>query len=39
MEMRKLVVQQWATVDNVVAEEDGGLSFVNVPSGGEIAGR
>lgn len=34
--MRKLVVQQWATVDNVVAEEDGGLSFVNVPSGGEM---
>ncbi|WP_433164209.1 dihydrofolate reductase family protein [Kribbella sp. CA-247076] len=27
--MRKLIVQQWATVDNVVAEEDGGLSFVS----------
>lgn len=34
--MRKLVVQQWATVDNIVAEEDGGLSFVNVPSGAEM---
>jgi dihydrofolate reductase len=28
--MRKLIVQQWATVDNIVAEEDGGLSFVDV---------
>lgn len=27
--MRKLIVQQWATVDNIIAEEDGGLSFVN----------
>ncbi|MFI7062079.1 dihydrofolate reductase family protein [Kribbella sp. NPDC050124] len=27
--MRKLVVQQWVTVDNVAAEEDGGLSFVS----------
>lgn len=27
--MRKLIVQQWATVDNIVAEEDGGLSFVD----------
>jgi dihydrofolate reductase len=27
--MRKLIVQQWATVDNIVAEEDGGLSFVS----------
>jgi dihydrofolate reductase len=26
---RKLVVQQWATVDTIVAEEDGGLSFVS----------
>jgi len=26
--MRKLIVQQWVTVDNVAAEEDGGLSFV-----------
>jgi dihydrofolate reductase len=28
--MRKLVVQQWVTVDNIAAEEDGGLSFVSV---------
>jgi dihydrofolate reductase len=28
--VRKLVVQQWVTVDNIVAEEDGGLSFVSV---------
>lgn len=27
--MRKLIVQQWATVDNIVAEEDGGLRFVS----------
>ncbi|WP_238146734.1 dihydrofolate reductase family protein [Ornithinimicrobium murale] len=27
--VRKLVVQQWVTVDNVAAEEDGGLSFVS----------
>ncbi len=26
--MRRLVVQQWVTVDNIAAEEDGGLSFV-----------
>ncbi|WP_035812802.1 dihydrofolate reductase family protein [Jiangella gansuensis] len=26
---RKLIVQQWVTVDNVAAEEDGGLSFVS----------
>jgi dihydrofolate reductase len=26
---RKLVVQQWVTVDNLAAEEDGGLSFVS----------
>ncbi|GAB1511672.1 dihydrofolate reductase family protein [Actinophytocola sp. KF-1] len=26
--MRKLVVQQWVTVDNIAAEEDGGLGFV-----------
>lgn len=26
---RKLVVQQWVTVDNIAAEEDGGLSFVS----------
>lgn len=34
--MRKLIVQQWATVDNIVAEEGGGMSFVNVPSGGAM---
>src|SRR5690348_802494 len=27
---RKLIVQQWVTVDNIAAEEDGGLSFVTV---------
>jgi dihydrofolate reductase len=27
--MRQLVVQQWVTVDNIAAEEDGGLSFVS----------
>ncbi len=27
--MRKLRVQQWVTVDNIAAEEDGGLSFVS----------
>jgi dihydrofolate reductase len=27
--VRRLVVQQWVTVDNVAAEEDGGLSFVS----------
>ncbi len=27
--MRKLIVQQWSTIDNIVAEEDGGLSFVS----------
>ncbi|SEU43848.1 dihydrofolate reductase family protein [Nonomuraea wenchangensis] len=27
--MRKLIVQQWTTVDNIAAEEDGGLSFVS----------
>ncbi len=26
--MRKLIVQQWVTIDNIAAEEDGGLSFV-----------
>ena len=26
---RKLVVQQWVTVDNIAAEEGGGLSFVS----------
>ena len=26
--MRRLVAQQWVTVDNIAAEEDGGLSFV-----------
>ena len=28
MAMRKLMVQQWVTVDNIAAEEDGWLSFV-----------
>ncbi|WP_181772111.1 dihydrofolate reductase family protein [Amycolatopsis pittospori] len=28
--MRRLVVQQWVTVDNIAAEEDGGLGFVSV---------
>ena len=28
--MRRLIVQQWVTVDNVAAEEDGGMSFVDV---------
>ena len=27
--MRKLIAQQWVTVDNIAAEEDGGLSFVS----------
>lgn len=27
--MRRLVVQQWVTVDNIAADEDGGLSFVS----------
>ena len=27
--MRKLIVQQWVTVDNIAAEDDGGLSFVS----------
>lgn len=27
--MRKLIVQQWVTADNIAAEEDGGLSFVS----------
>jgi hypothetical protein len=27
--MRRLVVRQWVTVDNVAAEEDGGLGFVS----------
>ncbi|OLZ59820.1 dihydrofolate reductase family protein [Amycolatopsis keratiniphila] len=27
--MRKLIVQQWVTVDGIAAEEDGGLSFVS----------
>ena len=26
--MRKLIVQQWVTADNIAAEPDGGLSFV-----------
>jgi dihydrofolate reductase len=28
--MRKLIVQQWVTVDTIAAEEDGGLGFVSV---------
>lgn len=28
--MRKFIVQQWVTLDNIAAEEDGGLSFVTV---------
>jgi hypothetical protein len=27
--MRKLIAQQWVTVDNIAAEDDGGLSFVS----------
>jgi dihydrofolate reductase len=27
--MRKLIVQQWVTVDNIAAEQDGGMSFVS----------
>ncbi|MCU1585105.1 MAG: deaminase [Microbacteriaceae bacterium] len=27
--MRKLIAQQWVTVDNIASEEDGGLSFVS----------
>lgn len=27
--MRKLIAQQWVTLDNIVAEEDGGLGFVS----------
>ncbi|GAA2844617.1 dihydrofolate reductase family protein [Nonomuraea rubra] len=27
--MRNLIVQQWVTVDNIAAEEDGGLGFVS----------
>jgi hypothetical protein len=27
--IRKLIAQQWVTVDNIAAEEDGGLSFVS----------
>lgn len=32
--MRKLIVQQWSTVDNIIAEEDGGLSFVDASAQG-----
>lgn len=28
--MRRLIVQQWITVDAIAAEEDGGLGFVSV---------
>jgi dihydrofolate reductase len=34
--MRKLIVQQWVTVDNIAAEEDGGLSFVPGESHTEV---
>jgi dihydrofolate reductase len=27
--MRKLIVQQWVTIDNIAGEKDGGLSFVS----------
>ncbi|GAA1442248.1 dihydrofolate reductase family protein [Leifsonia poae] len=27
--MRKLIAQQWVTLDNIVAEDDGGLGFVS----------
>jgi hypothetical protein len=30
--MRKFIVQQWVTADNIAAEEDGGLSFVTTSS-------
>jgi dihydrofolate reductase len=30
--MRKFIVQQWVTVDNIAAEDDGGLSFVTTSS-------
>jgi dihydrofolate reductase len=30
--MRKLIVQQWVTVDNIAAEGNGGLSFVTAQS-------
>jgi dihydrofolate reductase len=33
--MRRLIVQQWVTVDSIAAEEDGGLSFVSGESFGE----
>lgn len=35
--MRKLIVQQWVTLDNIVAEEDGGLGFVSVEPFGETS--
>jgi hypothetical protein len=36
---RKLIVQQWVTVDNIAAEEDGGLSFVSgEPFDDEVTG-
>jgi dihydrofolate reductase len=28
--MRRLIVQQWATADTIIAEEGGGMSFVSV---------
>ncbi len=35
--MRKLIVQQWTTADTIVAEEDGGLSFVTASAQGDKA--
>ncbi|MFC4085578.1 dihydrofolate reductase family protein [Amycolatopsis samaneae] len=37
--MRKFTVQQWVTLDNIVAEEDGGLSFVTVEPFSEKSDR
>ncbi len=35
--MRRLIVQQWVTVDSIAAEEDGGLSFVSGEAFSETA--
>jgi hypothetical protein len=35
--MRKLIVQQWSTIDNIIAEEEGGLSFVSAQSYNDTA--
>lgn len=37
--MRKLVVQQRVTVDNIAAEDDGGLSFVSGEPSSETTNR